>query len=216
MINKRVLSLMVVAAALAVPMLSYAAAGLSVEIGGDQYQVSGSFDANDGLGHDWICVVCYNADGSLNDVDIFDVKTGYSGTLGGSCTGVFTYPSIRPLTAQAIDTAAPFDRSLGENSVSALYYCGVISPGPDTIDLTGAVVGSVVTSTPAYFAPNAESATTTIIAAGKTLYVFGLDSSQQFYRVELGGAFFWLPVSTMGPNYDTVWNGTPLPTSVVN
>ena len=90
-------------------------------------------------------------------------------------------------------------------------------PGPDLVPIPDtAVVGSFVQTTPAYFAPQSSAATDTVMEAGKTAWVYGVDASGQFYKVMLAGKFFWVPVSTMGPNYDEVWNGTPLPTTVVS
>lgn len=90
-------------------------------------------------------------------------------------------------------------------------------PGPDLVNLpSGSVVGAFVTSTPAYFAPQAGAATSTVLDAGKTLWVLGVDASGQFYKVVLAGKYFWVPVRSMGPNYDEVWQGTPLPTTVVD
>lgn len=90
-------------------------------------------------------------------------------------------------------------------------------PGPDMVPIpSGAVVGAVVSDTVAYFAPQADAATQIVIEAGKTLWVYGLDASGAYYKVMLAGRLFWLPASTLGPNYDSVWNGTPLPTTVVD
>lgn len=90
-------------------------------------------------------------------------------------------------------------------------------PGPDMVEIPStAVVGAVAADTPVYFAPQAGAATGTTIEAGKTLWVYGVDASGGFYKVMLSGKFFWLPVSSMGPNYDNVWQGTPLPTDVVD
>jgi hypothetical protein len=89
-------------------------------------------------------------------------------------------------------------------------------PGPDLVNLpSGSVVGAFVTTTPAYFAPQAGAATDTVLEAGKTLWVLGVDASGQFYKVVMAGKYFWVPVNTLGPNYDEVWNGTPLPTNTV-
>jgi hypothetical protein len=89
-------------------------------------------------------------------------------------------------------------------------------PGPDMVYIPPtAVVGAFVVTTPIYFAPQADAATTTLMEAGKTVYVYGVDASGKFYKVMLAGKFFWVPVSTMGPNYDAVWQGRPLPTDVV-
>lgn len=89
-------------------------------------------------------------------------------------------------------------------------------PGPDMVPIPdNAVVGAVLTDTPVYYAPHPDAATGIIIEAGKTLWVYGMDASGDFYKVMLSGKLFWLPVETMGPNYDSVWNGWPLPTDIV-
>ncbi len=90
-------------------------------------------------------------------------------------------------------------------------------PGPDMVPIPEhAVVGLVLADTPVYARPEAGAATDTIIVADKTLWVFGVDSSGQYYQVMMAGKFFWLPVSAMGPNPDAVWNSRPLPTVVVS
>ena len=89
-------------------------------------------------------------------------------------------------------------------------------PGPDMVPIPAtAVVGSFVSTTPIYFAPQLDAGTDIVMEAGKTAWVYGVDASGAFYRVMLSGKFFWVPVSTMGPNYDDVWQGRPLPTEVV-
>jgi hypothetical protein len=41
--------------------------------------------------------------------------------------------------------------------------------------------------------------------------VVKLDESGLFYEVVLSGQFLYVPVGTIGPTYDDVWHGTPLP-----
>jgi hypothetical protein len=84
------------------------------------------------------------------------------------------------------------------------------STGPAAIPST-AVVGKFVKTTPVYSDPIPGSEINVTMAVGKSAWVFGVDPSGQFYRVMLGGALFWVPVDTMGPNYDEVWQGRPLP-----
>lgn len=101
------------------------------------------------------------------------------------------------------------------------YYCDGGFPtgggvGPDMVPIPAtAVVGSFVQTTAIYFEPSANAATNLVMEAGKTAWVYGMDASGGYYKVMLSGQFFWVPVSTMGPNYDEVWNGKPLPTEVV-
>lgn len=86
-------------------------------------------------------------------------------------------------------------------------------PGPDMVAIPrGAVVGMFLVDTPAYYAPRADAATTTIMRAGKTIWVYGLDAKKAYYRVMMAGKLFWAPVNTLGPNPDAVWHNTPLPT----
>jgi hypothetical protein len=92
---------------------------------------------------------------------------------------------------------------------------GPDAPGPDMVYIPPeAVVGTFLADTPVYFAPRADTATNTVIEAGKTMWVYGVDESGAFYKVMLSGKFFWVPVSSMGPTYDEVWNGSPLPAVV--
>jgi hypothetical protein len=84
------------------------------------------------------------------------------------------------------------------------------STGPVAIPPT-AVVGKFVKTTPVYSDPVPGSEINVTMAVGKSAWVYGVDPTGQFYRVMLGGALFWVPVDTMGPNYDEVWQGRPLP-----
>jgi subtilisin-like proprotein convertase family protein len=92
------------------------------------------------------------------------------------------------------------------------------APGPDMVPIpAGSVVGSFVANTPLYYAPDPLAATYPPVwmDAGKTLWVIGLNKGGTFYEVLLNGVFYWVLVETMGPNYDSLWNGWPLPTTIV-
>jgi hypothetical protein len=93
---------------------------------------------------------------------------------------------------------------------------GSDAPGPDMVPIPPyAVVGTFVTTTVALFAPDAAAVTEHEIQAGTSVWVYGMDESGQFYYVMMSGQFFWVPAATLGPNYDDVWQGAPLPTNVV-
>jgi len=118
------------------------------------------------------------------------------------------------------DTAAPqaggtYSLTIsGPGNILAAGAAG--GPGPDMVPLPPtAVVGAFVATTPVYFAPRADAVTTVVMEAGKTVWVFGLDASGQYYKAVISGKYFWVPKATMGPNYDEVWLGRPLPTVVV-
>ncbi|MBI5957961.1 MAG: hypothetical protein HY866_04450 [Chloroflexi bacterium] len=84
---------------------------------------------------------------------------------------------------------------------------------------TTSVVGAFVSNAQTYWAADLNKATadpSIVIPAGKTAWVLGVSSSQEFYKILWSCTLLWVPTSTMGPNYDLVWNGKPLPTNVVN
>ncbi len=93
---------------------------------------------------------------------------------------------------------------------------GELLAGPDLVHLpAGSVVGKFVVDTPLYYAPDPIAALPEVMTAGKTLWVTGLDASGRYYQVVLSGKFLWVPIGTIGPNNDAVWNNTPLSTAVV-
>jgi hypothetical protein len=52
--------------------------------------------------------------------------------------------------------------------------------------------------------------------AGLNVRAIGLDSSGAFTKVLYVCGYYWVPTSTIGPNYDAPWNGAPLPVDVVD
>lgn len=101
----------------------------------------------------------------------------------------------------------------------ATYDLEVAVPGCDVLMRmpSNAVVGSFVADAPAYWAPGqlVENPTLTI-PAGKTAWVLGVDSTGEYYQIVWVCDYLWVPRGSMGPNYDEVWNGAPLPTDVVD
>ncbi len=129
----------------------------------------------------------------------------YKSTLAFICTGDTTAAAIS-ITNEEITPGTP-PGSGGQTAPVA---------GPDLVAIPDtAVVGAVVSTTPIYFAPESGAASVIFLEAGKTVWVFGVDASGDFYRVMLSGRFFWVPVKAMGPNFDAVWQGRPLPTGTV-
>ncbi|HEX3051601.1 MAG TPA: hypothetical protein VHP83_13150 [Aggregatilineaceae bacterium] len=101
---------------------------------------------------------------------------------------------------------------------STSYDCPTIPTfaGEDQVEIPSqAAVGQILSDTPVYSAPKMDAASTTVLTAGKTIWIYGLDESGQFYRGMMAGRFFWVPANLVGPNYDKVWNGRALPTNVV-
>ncbi len=78
-----------------------------------------------------------------------------------------------------------------------------------------AVVGAFVADTPLYSEPGVMIQPQVIVEAGKTYWVMGVDPTQQYYEIYVSCSRVWVPVSSMEPNYDDVWQGRPLPTNIV-
>ncbi len=81
---------------------------------------------------------------------------------------------------------------------------------------SGSVVGLFVASTPTYFSPGNLTSPLVSIDAGKTAWVIGQDASGQYHKIFWACGYLWVPVNTMGPNPDAVWNNTPLPARTVS
>ncbi len=79
----------------------------------------------------------------------------------------------------------------------------------------GTVGGTFVANAQAYWAPGKLTAPVVTLAAGKSARVIGLDESGQYYKIIWGCNYLWVLKDTLGPNYDNVWHGAPLPTTVV-
>lgn len=89
-------------------------------------------------------------------------------------------------------------------------------PGCDvTIAIPNTAVGATITAdTPVYWTPG-EAAIETF-PAGLNVRALGVDASGAYTKVLYVCGFYWVPTNVIGPNYDEVWNGAPLPTGVVN
>jgi hypothetical protein len=99
-------------------------------------------------------------------------------------------------------------------------YTGIddCQPGCEASLPAGSVVGSLLMPSMTYWAPNLDAATEVplgVTPSSKSYWVIGQDAGHAFYQIALACDYLWVPEETMGPNYDVVWNGTPLPTRVV-
>jgi hypothetical protein len=80
------------------------------------------------------------------------------------------------------------------------------------------VVGTFIKAAKTYWAPDENKPVDppVTIAPGKTLWVFGMDSTYSYYMVLLDAAYLWVHADTLGPTNDgVVWHGDPLPNIVV-
>jgi hypothetical protein len=94
---------------------------------------------------------------------------------------------------------------------AGLPGCDVLLPIPAT-----AVGGTFVADAPVYWKPGELASPLVTIPAGNSARVLGLDSTGEYYKIIWVCDFVWVPKATLGPNYDAVWNGAPLPTAVVD
>ncbi len=83
-------------------------------------------------------------------------------------------------------------------------------PMPDT-----AVMGKFVSDATLYYAPGKLIAPQSSLPTGQSAYVLGVNSTGEYYKIIWVCQHLWVPVDAVGPNYDAVWNGQPLPTNTV-
>lgn len=89
-------------------------------------------------------------------------------------------------------------------------------PGCDLMELTpNAAVGAFVVDAGVFWGPNPSATTGITMPEGKTVWVLGMDKTGSFYKFTWSCTYLWAPVDTLGPNYDKVWNGASLPTTVI-
>lgn len=133
------------------------------------------------------------------------------GTLVGN--GRLSYTFATDVYDEYIKVNSDFD---GVYGFAYSFSCGKATTGPDMVEIPSqAVVGTFVVATSLSGTPGGVPSEFQM-QPGQTLWVFGVDSTGMYYKVLLSGQSFWVPVSSMGPNFDEVWNGAPLPTTVVD
>jgi hypothetical protein len=78
-----------------------------------------------------------------------------------------------------------------------------------------AVVGAFTQNSEIYWAPGELASGEPYVEAGSTYWVAGQDATGMYRKVLISCEWVWVRAETVGPNYDEVWNGAPLPTDVV-
>jgi hypothetical protein len=162
-------------------------------------------------------------DGNIEDEQVFSASTGQTITAthvidyfvlqGAAGIGVYI---TTPGATSTYDFVDPYD--VPSDVQQQCAEIGGTAAQPECLPLTdNAVVGRVLSTTPAYWAPGKVAPGVTINPfITPTLWVLGVDESGEFYKVLLACQYLWLPVDTMGPNPDSVWQGRLLPTTVVS
>jgi hypothetical protein len=93
------------------------------------------------------------------------------------------------------------------------YFCG--GPGCSLPIPATAVVGQFLDNTTTYWQPGYMTSPPVVIEVGKTAWTLGVDATGAFRKIIWACQYLWVPEGSMGPNYDDVWHGTPLPMDVV-
>jgi len=151
----------------------------------------------------------------------------------GTVIGSYAYVGETP--PSAVDTAEFFVlyecSNSGANTILDTCYgpygtcpqtaqqaLAITAPGCDALlnIPSTAVGGTFVADAPVYWAPGKLTSPLVTIKAGNSARVIGLDSTGEYYQIIWVCDFVWVPRATLGPNYDAVWNGAPLPTAVVD
>jgi hypothetical protein len=145
---------------------------------------------------------------STANADVYN-DDGGSLVCGGFRSSLAVF--ITPVAGDYTFRVDGFGSATGAYSLTASDTTGCDARLP----LDGAVVGSFVADAPLYAEPGVLISPTITIPAGKTYWVSGLDASGQYYRIFLQCSVVWVPASAVGPNYDSVWNGAALPTTVI-
>jgi len=164
--------------------------------------------------------------GDLNGVgtcvvpQTIDVNTSYTCEFTVEITGAAGYRETNTVTASGVhvnqlvfsgsSTLVTVKIVRGPAEPTPSPGCDVLLPIPAT-----AVGGTFVADAPLYWAPGKLTSPLVTIAAGNSARVLGLDATGQYYKIIWVCDFLWVPKATLGPNYDAVWNGAPLPTGVV-
>ncbi len=148
-----------------------------------------------------------------SDTSFADVYNDDGGTqvCGGFRNSVVVF--VTPVAGVYTFRVDGFGSATGDYTlqISDSTGCVALMPLPTT-----AVVGSFLSDATLYAVPGVAISPTLTIEAGKTAWVTGVDTSGQYYQVMWACSVLWVDRATMGPNYDDVWQGRPLPTNVID
>ena len=100
------------------------------------------------------------------------------------------------------------DEPVGTDPVAG---CDMRITLPDT-----AVVGAITDYAPVYWKPGAMTGPAIVLDPGKTYWMDGIDETGMYRHILIGCEWLWVETGDAGPNYDAVWNGTPLPAHTVD
>jgi hypothetical protein len=148
---------------------------------------------------------------------------------GAAGIGLYIEEALGPTASVLYDSNGSYNdvpQAVGDAcaaaNVTSVSVVSVVNPSPIAgcdvlVPLTAdAAVGTFVADADAYWSPGSLTNPLITLAAGKTAWVLGLDASGQYYQILWSCEILWVKTNTIGPNYDDVWQGHPLPTSIVD
>ncbi len=146
---------------------------------------------------------------------VSDGSGSAASTLAGpiSVPGTLTY-AMPPAGSQPSGLGYYFDSGDRGNvrlTVSCqVAGCDALVPIPSQ-----AVSGAFTQDAQIYWAPGKLVEPLMTIPAGNTYLVAGEDATHMYRKILIACNWVWVLKDKVGPNFDAVWNGKPLPTDVV-
>ena len=113
-------------------------------------------------------------------------------------------------------TLASETEAYGECPSGKTWFKGSGVPGPIIEYTPWAAGATLVRDAMLYAMPGQPVTPEIVLPAGKNVIVLGMDESGQYYKVVFAATYLWVEADALGPNYDAVWGGAPLPTQVVD
>ena len=80
---------------------------------------------------------------------------------------------------------------------------------------SNAAVGTFSNWAELYWMPEGKLYPPLAMEPGQSVWVLGQDESGLYKKILLSCEFLWVEAGVIGPNYDALWNGAPLPVDVV-
>lgn len=107
-----------------------------------------------------------------------------------------------------LDRVATYE-ILNDEECQAAYLAAQCAAG---VIPEGAVVGALPESQLAYYAPGLATGNPRVFLNPGTYWIVDVAVEEGFYQILLACNLLWVPIDSMRPNYDEVWQGRPLPT----
>ncbi|HVU10408.1 MAG TPA: hypothetical protein VHD90_03980 [Phototrophicaceae bacterium] len=170
-------------------------------------------------------------------LDVYTTLNGVTNFVQSVVAPSGSGSDVIPEIHDGLDTSYPLTYSLRYDTVidsevvyssTLTFTCGddgvaILSLPPSSgsvgscLDVpVGSVVGRFTSDAVLEWAPGKDTQPNAVVPSGEAAWVVGVDATGAYYKIIWACTYRWVPVGTMGPNYDDVWRGEPLPTNVVS